>query len=157
MKKLILAIITTTLLAGAGVTLAQGHRHGHGQRGPNMERMLDSINATDAQRAQIKTIMDNNKAQAKADMKQVGETRRALRDLDPAASNYNSEVARLADELAAATRQATVDRAAIRAQVSGVLTAEQRASLEAKRAEHMQKRQERMQQFKERRAARDAG
>ncbi len=157
MKKLILAITTTALLASAGVTLAQGHRHGQGHRGPNIERMLDSIDATDAQRAQIKSIMQSNKAQAKLDFKQIAMTRRALRELDPTASNYNSEVSRLADDLAAATRQATIDRAAIRAQVASVLTAEQRATLEAKRAENMQKRQERMQQFKARRAERNAG
>ena len=157
MKKLILALTTTALLAGAGATLAQGPGHGRHHRGPHMARMLDSINASEAQRDQIKAIMDSSKAQAKLDFKQIAMTRRALRELDPTASNYNSEVSRLADDLAAATRQATLDRAAIRAQVASVLTAEQRATLEAKRAENMQKRQERMQQFKARRAERNAG
>lgn len=159
MKKLILALATTALLAGAGVTLAQGpdHGHGHFHRGPHMGRMLDSINATDAQRDRIKAIMDSNKAQAKADFRQIAETRRALRDLDPTDSNYNSDVARLADQLAQATRQATVDKAAIRAQVEAVLTPEQRATLAQQRADREQRRQERMQRFKARHADSDAG
>lgn len=155
MKKLILALTTTALLAGAGTTLARGHGP-HQHRGAQMSHMLSSVDATDAQRAQIKTIMESNKTQAKADMKQVGETRRALRELDPMASNYNSEVARLADQLADATRQATIDKAAIRAQVAAVLTPEQRATLQAKRAERMQKREEHRQKRMERRAERDS-
>lgn len=155
MKKLILALTTTALLASAGATFAAGQGHGHAHRGAHMSRMLDSINATDAQREQIKSILQANKDQAKADWKQIAATRRALHELDPTASNYNSEVARLADELAQATRQATIDKANIRAQVAAVLTAEQRATLARQRAEREQRRAERRERIKERRAERN--
>ncbi len=157
MKKLFLALTTTALLASAGATLAAGPGHGPGQmhRGAHMGRMLDSINATDAQREQIKAIMQSNKEQAKADWKQIAATRRALHELDPMASSYSSEVARLADELAQATRQATIDKANIRAQVAAVLTSEQRATLAQQRAEREQRQAERRERMKARRAERN--
>lgn len=155
MNKLILAITTTALIAGAGSTFARGHGFHH-HRGAQMQHMLAGVDATDAQRAQIKSILESNRASMQTDWKQLASAKRALRALDPMASNYNSEVSRLADQLAEATRQSTLERAAIRSQVAAVLTPEQRATLQAKRAEHMQSRKDRMQKHKEWRAERKA-
>lgn len=157
MNKLILAIATTALIAGAGSTFARGHGHGsQHHRGAQMQHMLAGVDATDAQRAQIKSILESNRESMKTSWTQRAAAKRALGKLDPMASNYESEVSRLADQLAEATRQSTLERAAIRSQVAAVLTPEQRATMQAKRAEQMQKRKDRMQKHMQRRAERDA-
>ncbi len=144
MKKLILALATTALLAGAGTTFARGHGSHH-QHGAQMQHMLAGVDATDAQRQQIKDILESNRETMMASRTQLASAKSALRKLDPMASNYDSEVSRLADQLAEATRQSTLERAAVRSQVAAVLTPEQRATMQAKRAEYMQTRNDRMQ------------
>lgn len=155
MKKLILAIATTALIAGAGTTFARDHGSHH-QRGPQMQHMLTSIDATDAQREQIKTILESNRDSMKTNRMQLATAKRALRALDPTASNYTGEVARLADQIAAGTRQATIDRGAMRAQVAAVLTPEQRATLNAEREARRQKQKDRWQKHMDKRAEKDA-
>lgn len=151
MKKLILALATTALIAGAGTTFARGHGSPH-RHGAQMQHMLAGVDATDAQRQQIKDILESNRESMKTSRTQLASAKSALRKLDPMASDYNNEVSRLADQLAEATRQSTLERAAVRSQVAAVLTPEQRATLQAKRAEHMQARKDRMQKHMKSRA-----
>jgi Spy/CpxP family protein refolding chaperone len=122
-----------------------GH-HGGGQHGMFMgsprhvERMLDGLSATEAQRAQIKQIV----AQAAADLKAQRETSRSLRErgmqiftapsVDPAAAeSVRQQMLTQHDAASRRTLQAMLD-------ISRVLTPEQRARL----GEQMNQRQARM-------------
>lgn len=156
MKKLILAIACTALIGGAGATFAQGQGPHH-QRGEYMQHMLSGIDATDAQRQQIKSILEGNRTSMTSDREQLASAKKALRALDPMASNYKSEVSRLADQIAEATRQKTIDGAAVRAQVAAVLTPEQRASLKAHHEARMEQRQDRWQKSGTRPSRKNAG
>lgn len=130
-----------------GPGMFMGGRMGHG-----LEHMLDGVNATDAQRAQIKQIMQ----QAAADLKSQHEAGRALHEkalqiftaptVDAAAAESVRQQM-LAQHDAASRRmlQAMLD-------VSRVLTPEQRAKLgelikqrQQRMHEHMQHRMEQQQ------------
>lgn len=120
-----------------------GHRGGHemmAMGGGHVEHMLDMVDASDAQRSQIKQIMDA----ARADMKAEHETARKLRDQAQtlfAAPNVDAaaiEALRLQmsahhDVISKRMSQAMVDSAR-------VLSPEQRAKM----AERMKKMQARM-------------
>lgn len=129
---------------------AQGH-HGPGAHhaamggGPggsprHMERLLSSVNATDAQKAQIKQINDA----ARADLKAQHEAGRALRDKlravmsAPTIDTNAAEQLRL--QMVAQHDQVSKRRLQMMLDVAQVLTPEQRAKL----AEQMAKRGERM-------------
>ena len=112
----------------------QGHGHGHG-----MERMLDGIGATEAQRAQIKQIMQA----AATDLKPQHEAGRALRDkgmqifaaptVDAAAAeSVRQQMQAQHDLVSKRMLQAMLD-------ASKVLTPEQRAKI----AENMKNRADR--------------
>jgi periplasmic protein CpxP/Spy len=123
-----------------------GRHHGgaaHGMfmgKGRHLDRMLDSVNASEAQRAQIKQIV----AQAATDLKGQRETSRSLRErgmqifaapaVDPAAAeSVRQQLIAQHDATSRRTLQAMLD-------VSRVLTPEQRAKL----GELMKQRQQRM-------------
>ena len=135
-----------------------GGRHGTGMgmgmEGPaafmparGLDRMLDSVNATEAQRAQIGAIAQ----QAAADMKTIREQRRTLRQQSlqiltapavdaAAAESVRQQMLQLHDAGSRRMLQAMLD-------ASRVLTPEQRAQLGQHMAQRMQRMQERMQRF----------
>ena len=74
-----LALAVAGTLSVVGAEAAPGHHGGghHGMMGGRMiERMLDGVNATDAQRTQIRQIMQS----AATDLKAQRESARALRE-----------------------------------------------------------------------------
>lgn len=110
---------------------APHHMHGGGgmMHGRMLERMLDGVNATDAQRAQIKQIAES----ARADLKTQRESGRALREQAMALFTQPNVDARAAealrqqmlaqhDQASRRMLQATLD-------ASNVLTSEQRTQL----------------------------
>jgi protein CpxP len=152
---MLLAISATVALsawAGPGEG-GHGRHHGgaaHGMfmgSGRHLDRMLDQVDATEAQRAQIKQIV----AQAAADLKGQRETTRSLRErgmqlftapsVDPAAAeSVRQQLVAQHDASSRRTLQAMLD-------VSRVLTPEQRGKL----GEQMKQRQQRMKERMERR------
>jgi len=70
MRKPFLPILLAVAVAGPWAIAAKAHGDGDGPRGPRMEFMLDhlldTVNATDAQRTQIEAIADKYKPQMKA-------------------------------------------------------------------------------------------
>jgi periplasmic protein CpxP/Spy len=153
MAGLVLAVSATVALSAWARPGAGGH-HGGGMGGPalfmgsperidrGVDRLLDGLNASDAQRAQIKQIA----RQAAEDLKGQRETGRALREKSmqiftaPTVDAAAAESARqqmIAQHDASSRRvlQAMLD-------ISRVLTPEQRAKV----AEHMKQRQQRMQE-----------
>jgi periplasmic protein CpxP/Spy len=152
---LVLAISATVALS-VWAAPGGGH-HGGGFGGPGMfmgspdhvnravDHMLDGLNATDAQRAQIKQIV----TQAAADLKGQRETTRALRDkamqvftapsVDAAAAeSVRQQMIAQHDAASRRTLQAMLD-------ISGVLTPEQRAKIGEQMKQRQQRMQERMQ------------
>lgn len=147
---MLLAISATVALsawAGPGEG-GHGRHHGGGHNGmfmgspKHMDRMLDNLNATEPQRAQIKQIV----AQAAADLKAQRETTRSLRQrgmeifaapaVDPAAAeSVRQQLIQQHDASSRRTLQAMLD-------ISRVLTPEQRAKI----GEHLKQRQQRMQE-----------
>ena len=160
----------SALIAVAASTMspafAQGH-HGPGGMGPaamgqgpggpfggsprHIERMLDGVNATDAQRAQIKQIV----AAAAVDMKAQREAGRSLRERSrqiftaPTIDANAAEQVRLQmltqhDQMSRKTLQVMLD-------VAQVLTPEQRAKIGAQ----MARRGEQMREHQHERPARE--
>lgn len=161
MSKLNLSrVLKTSVLASAlalsGLAAqAQGHGPHGGPGGPgmmmggHMERMLKSVDASEAQRAQIKKIMEA----ARADMKTQREAGRKLHEqglalftaptIDAGAIESLRQQAQAQREIASKRMsQAMIDAAR-------VLTPEQRAKL----AEQIKKRQARMAEHMKERAA----
>ena len=145
---MLLAISATVALSAWASPGEGGHGRHHGRAHHGMfmgspkhvDRMLDSVNATEAQRAQIKQIV----AQAATDLKAQRETNRSLRErslqiftaptVDPAAAeSVRQQMIAQHDASSRRTLQAMLD-------ISRVLTPEQRAKL----GELMKQRQERM-------------
>lgn len=152
------AVFGSLLIAAAAVSVqpsfAQGfghHRGGeHGEMmggGRHMGRMLDAVDATDAQRAQIRQIHEA----AAADMKPLHEAGRALRERARQLMVAPGAVDRGAAETLRLETMALQDKISKRRldamlAVADVLTPQQRAKmgeLMAKRGERMRERMQR--------------
>jgi periplasmic protein CpxP/Spy len=152
---MLLAISATVALSAWAAPGEGGHGRHHGGaahgmfmgKGRHLDRMLDTVNASESQRAQIKQIV----AQAAADLKGQRETSRSLRErgmqifaapsVDPAAAeSVRQQMIAQHDATSRRSLQAMLD-------ISRVLTPEQRAKL----GELMKQRQERMKERMERR------
>jgi protein CpxP len=149
-----IAVSATIALSAWAQPGPGGHHHGGGFGGPAMfmgspehvgravDHMLDGLNATDAQRTQIKQIVQ----QAAADLKAQHDAGRGLHEkslqiftaptVDPAAAeSVRQQMVAQHDATSRRVLQAMLD-------ISRVLTPEQRAKI----AEHMKQRQQRMQE-----------
>lgn len=115
-----------------------GHRGGFGKRGFGMRRMFHGLNLTDAQKTQIQSIMQANKPDA-ATMEELKTLRQAKRAGTLTADQQS--------RLTAIREQSKVKMQSVHTQLMGVLTAEQKGQLEAKKAEMKQRRE----QFKQKR------
>lgn len=138
-------------LAIAGTAIAAPGGPGMGQRdGKRVERMLDAVDATDLQRAEVQTVMDELKPRRKALGQQLREANRTLRQADATAPGF----AALADGQAQSIGQLTTQRVRLqsetRSRIAAILTPDQRASLAKIRAAKMEKRKQRAQRFLER-------
>ena len=160
MRVLLLGMLVAVLATVAVSTWAQPMRHGHGGgmgMGPGMmggspehadrmvDHMLDGLNATDAQRSQIKQIAQA----AAADMKAQHQAGRALRqsamqaftapNVDAnAVESIRQQMLAQHDQMSRRMTQAMLD-------ISNVLTPEQRATMAARMQERAARMQERMQ------------
>lgn len=123
----------------------KGKRDGGGKgfrRGGGMLRGLRDLNLTDAQREQIRTIMQANRPD-QATMEEMRTIRQAKRD-----GTITAEQKERAKTL---REQAKLKSEGVERQVLAVLNPEQRQQLEAKKTEMKQKREERRQERRERR------
>nr|WP_316644396.1 Spy/CpxP family protein refolding chaperone [uncultured Roseateles sp.] len=151
LKQVLKSTLVVSMLAGAALTAqAQPMHGGHGGPGGagmmfgggHIEHVLDSVDATDAQRAQIKTIMQA----AMQDLKGQREAGRKLHEqglaLFGAPVVDANAVEALRQQMLAQHDQASKRMSQVMIDVSRVLTPEQRAKF----VERMQKRQARMMQ-----------
>lgn len=137
MKKITVAIIAMVVLAlGAVFVSAQkadgeGHgKRGFGKRGGHHRgggRMLRGLDLTDAQKAQVKQIMDASRTKTQSLREAMKANRKAMHDLTANGQFDEARVQAAANEQAAISAQLTVERARVKAQIHQILTPEQHA------------------------------
>jgi len=110
-----------------------GHRGGFGMRGMGMMRMFHELNLTDAQKTQIHSIMESNKPDPA-----IMEEMRTLHEAKRNGTLTADQQARLTT----LREQAQAKFKTVHEQIMNVLTAEQKAQLEATRAEMKARREE---------------
>ncbi len=153
-KLMVVASVMALLLCGAAmVAYAQGPgpegmgHHGWGGPGAGMAFLGRELNLTDAQKAQVKTIMQANHASMKTVMLQLAQNRQAMLAATANGVFDTAKIQALANQQAQLQAAMTVNREAIQHQIyTTVLTADQQAKAEQLRAqeiaritEHLQK------------------
>lgn len=151
MKKLSKTLMLGAVaLAVSGTVFAKGFMGmgGSGHRPPtaaemqqhmddHMDRLFKLVDATDAQKAQIKSIMTANQSAHDAQLKQMQELHtqaQALRDAKTPMDSTEAKALRL--KMFEQREQAITERAAIERQVNAILTPEQIAKVDAEKAKH---------------------
>jgi len=118
------------------------HRHGFRHAGYRSGFFAGYLNLTDAQKTQMKSIMQKERETMKPLMQQMGQTRQQLHQFEE--GNYDeAKVRTLAAQQSQAQVELTVERTKLHNELFQVLTPEQQAKMkevEARRAERMQQR-----------------
>jgi Spy/CpxP family protein refolding chaperone len=115
--------------------------HARGGWGPNGGFFADYLDLTDAQRTQMKTIMQKEHSTMKPLMQQMHQTRQQLRQYEEGTFD-EAKVRALAAQQAQTQVELTVAQTRIHSEMFQVLTADQQAKMkefEAKREARMQK------------------
>ena len=174
MKKLTAIILTVVLTAmGAMMIFAQtdsntegkrefGKKGHHGKRsGKRGHRggkgmMLRGLDLTDAQKAQVKQIMETSRTNTKSVHEQMKANRQQL-EASSANGNFNqAQVQSLAAQQGNLHAQMIVEKERVKSQIYQILTPEQKAKAAEMKAQMDQKRQERQQKRAERKAEKEA-
>ena len=153
-KTMTLSIILAAALGCSALALAgpggQGGGFGggfHGHHGGGFME-LRGLNLTDAQKAQVKQIVQQSFTQLKPQFQAVRQQRQAFEALAPNSSGYQAAAASLAQAEANLTSARITARAAVTAQIyTSVLTSTQQSQYTAQKAA-FQARQAQWQQFK---------
>jgi Spy/CpxP family protein refolding chaperone len=121
------------LAAAAPLAIAQAHGDEEGPpRGELMlQHMLDTVDATDAQRTQIEAIEAKYRPQLKDLHEQIHQTHRSELALDTTSSGYLDQASSLIDQRTALMAKAEKLHAQMRQEMEAVLTIDQRAKLKA--------------------------
>lgn len=139
---LVAMITTSLLLGGAGAAFAHGNFQGKSQGKCDREapaRMLNRLDdVTDAQREQIKALLQERRGQTQGLRGEMQESRKAMREAIARGASRD-ELRMLADQQAAHMSTMMLSRAETAQQVQGILTEAQREQLQ----ELHQKRMER--------------
>ncbi len=155
MKTKLIVVVSVMALMLCGVTMISfaqgpegGPHHDWGGPGPGgMGFMARELNLTDAQKAQVKTIMQANHASMKPIMQQLEQNRAAMLTATANGAYDQAKITALANQQAQLQAAMTVQREAIQHQIyTTVLTADQQAKAEQLRTqqlshitEHLQK------------------
>ena len=146
MKTKLMVVVSVMALMLCAVTIiayAQGPEggphHGWGGPGPGgMAFMGRELNLTDAQKAQVKTIMQANHANMKPIMQQLEQNRAAMLAATANGAYDQAKITALANQQAQLQAAMTVQHEAIQHQIyTTVLTAEQQAKAEQLRTEQI--------------------
>jgi Spy/CpxP family protein refolding chaperone len=142
---------------GPGGPRGMGMRGMHpgpmGQAGPQgMREMmpLGRLDLTEAQRAQVRSLTDTHRAATEPVLERARTARQALHAAVTASTVDEGAIRARSAELASAEADLAVARARLHADITKILTPEQRAELEANRSRMA----ERMQSMRERRGQR---
>ncbi len=143
MRNRILGIAAVAVLVIGGAILALGHgfqeRGGHGdggmRHGDMMEHMARELNLTDAQKQQVKAIMDSMGATMESSHAKLEEIHKQLEAATANGQFDETQVRALAGQQAQLEADMMVEHFRTKSKVFAILTAEQRA-----KAEEMHKR-----------------
>src|ERR1039457_2026888 len=145
---LALALCGTAMLSyaqqndAAGASGWGGHRHGH------MGFMARELKLTDAQKQQVKTIMQSDRASMHPLMQQLAENRKALLAVTANGAFDQAKVQAIANQQSQAMAQLMVQKASIQHQIyTQVLTPEQRTKADQMREKQMARIDQRLQRF----------
>jgi protein CpxP len=137
MKKRILAISAIAVLVIGATVLALGHGfQGHG--GPRdgrrhadmLEHMSQALNLTDAQKQQVKAIMDETEAAAEANHTKIEEIHKQLHAATANGQFDETQVRALANQKAQLDADMMVEHFRAMSKVFAILTPEQRTKAE---------------------------
>jgi Spy/CpxP family protein refolding chaperone len=158
-RLLIAAGLVAALAAGSAVSFAQGpgpggrggpgFRGGPHGRGPGADLGLRGVQLTDAQREQMRSIMQNHRTELESVGKALREAHRAFAD----AVRAGDEATIRSSSTAVGTAMAdeAILRAKVRAEAQALLTPEQQQQLKERETERQQRMQEREQRLQQRR------
>lgn len=124
-----------------GAAAWSGHRHGH------MGYLAKELNLTDAQKAQIKTMAQAQRATVRPLMQQMAQNRLAMLNATASGAFDQAKVQAIANQQSQIMAQLAVQKASFRSQIyNQVLTADQKAKADQLRQnqisrinEHLQK------------------
>jgi protein CpxP len=163
MKKrmVIAAALIAALAGGYAVAGAQGPRGGPGMRGgpgvmrgPVGDLGLRGVELTDAQREQVRAIMESHR-EAFADLRnKLDAAQRAFADAARAGAVDEAGIRTQSTAVANAMADEAILRARVRTEVHALLTAEQQQQLKDREAQMQKRLQQRQEQFKQRRDSR---
>ena len=130
MKKSLIAagLIIGTSLAVSAIAFP-AHAQCGGKQGMMQERMAQSLNLTDKQQEQFKQIHRDARDQMQSMRDAMQDNRDALRKLDPTAKDYMKQVDKLAAEKGSLVESMVRAHAKTRAEISAILTPEQRTKM----------------------------
>jgi protein CpxP len=145
MKKKIAIVLGVALLVVAGAIFAaaevgagrgqKAHRSDHeseGFHGLN-GRMAEKLNLTDAQKTQIKGIMDQERPTIQPLVAQLKENRAAMKTATANGQFDEAQVRQIASQQAQTLTNLMVEKARVKAKIYSVLTPEQRAKADQMR------------------------
>lgn len=153
-KSTTLSLILAAALGCTTLAFAQGPGGPGGFGGPHHGARAEAgfafrgLNLTDAQKAQIKTLMQQSFASLKSQAQAVHQAREAFEALTPGSSGYTAAAASLAQAEASFTQARITARAAVTAQIyTSVLTSAQQTQYTSNKAA-FQARQQEWKEFK---------
>ncbi len=140
------------VLAVAGAALAQGMHHHGGPMGGEFgfgDHMLgyftDVLDLTQAQQDQVKAIMEKEKPVIQPLMKQLMQAHKDLSSLEDSGTFDEAKVRTLATQNVQTMTELVVQKARIHAELTQILTADQKTKLAQLKAKHEAHMQEHMQ------------
>ena len=119
-----------------------GAGKGRGDPAARLQRMANELGLSPEQRKQVRGIYDAARPQTEANRSQLRAERQRLRDADPGDRNHTATVAAASKRIGELTAQQVQQEGELRRKVWQLLTPEQRAKADAKRAEVRKRRAE---------------
>jgi protein CpxP len=126
----------------SGAQTWAGHRHAR------MERMAQELNLTDAQKAQIKTIMQSQRATVRPLIQQLEQNRAAMLSATAGGAFDQAKVQQFANQRAQIMAQLEVQKAQVHSQIyNQVLTSDQKAKADQMRQTQLERINQRLQKL----------
>jgi protein CpxP len=152
-RVLVAAGLVAALAGGTAIAVAQPPQGGPGVSGPGRGPRggmrggfggmlpLRGIDLTDAQRDQVRSIMESHQAEFEQVRTKLREGHRALASASNGQTVDEAAIRAASTTLAAAMADEAILRAKVRSEVFGILTAEQQQKLQERQAERRQRKQ----------------
>ena len=99
-----------------------------------MTRMSEKLGLSDDQQQQLKAVMESKATTRTSLQERKQAIREEMKNLDPTAAAYESDLRKIAAKKAALVEESTIARGMSRQQFAGILTEEQRAKMKEMRA-----------------------